>query len=231
MSALTSFVCVCQCAIYGDSFASSACSSFALIWANLARVAALTVVSAFLMFIGKLFVAFLTTGIAAIAIYKHYTLELNSLVMPVVVIFLLSYLVAALFMALLETTASTVFLCFLVDENYNKHSGSMLASTGLQNVIDAHKEEGAAYAAREQQKAGNRWGAGGGGGGGGAAAGSASAQPSTAPLGLPSQQISALPAAHSYPAIPQHMLHASHPASSAGPIQAVQLSSAPGRMI
>ena len=178
------------------------------------------------MFVGKLFVAFLTTGIAAIAIYKHYTAELNSLVLPVVVIFLLSYLVAALFMALLETTSSTVFLCFLVDEKYNKHSGSMLASAGLQHVIDAHKDEGAAYASREQLKASNRWGAGGG-------AGAATAQASAAPAGLPSQQISALPPVHSYPAIPQHMLHASHPgaASNAGQIQAVQLSSAPGRMI
>ena len=187
-------------------------------------MAALTVVSAFLMFVGKLFVAFLTTGIAAIAVYKHYDTSLNSLVMPVIVIFLLSYLVAALFMALLETTSSTVFLCFLVDEKYNKHSGSMLASAGLQHIIDAHKEEGAAYASREQQKASNRWG------GGGEAAGLTAAQ---SPVGLPSQQISALPPVHSYPALPQNMLHASHPAASthAGPIPAVQLSSAPSRMI
>jgi len=33
------------CAIYGDNFFSSACSSFALIWRNLARVAALHVVT------------------------------------------------------------------------------------------------------------------------------------------------------------------------------------------
>ena len=173
------------------------------------------------MFVGKLFVAFVTTGIAAIAIYKQYGAELNSLVLPVVVVFLLSYLVAALFMALLETTASTVFLCFLVDERYNKHSGHMLASDGLQSVIDAHKDEGAAYASREQQKAGNRWG------------GAGVPQPAVAGVGLPSQQISALPPVHSYPAIPQHMLHASHPASSsnAEPLQAVQLSSAPSRMI
>lgn len=174
------------------------------------------------MFIGKLFVAFLTTGIAAIAIYKHYDADLNSLVMPVVVIFLLSYLVAALFMALLETTSSTVFLCFLVDEKYNKHSGTMLASAGLQQVIDAHKEEGAAYAGREQQKANNRWGAGGG------VAGAASAQPTAATNALPSQQISALPPVQSYPALPQHMLHASHPAAAPN---AVQVTSAPSRMI
>ena len=215
------------CAIYGDSFAASAASSFALVWANLARVAALTLVSAFLMFVGKLFVAFLTTGIAAVAIYKHYDAEVNSLVMPVVVIFLLSYLVAALFMALLETTAGTVLLCFLVDERYNKHSGSMLASAGLQHVIDAHKEEGAAYASREQLLASNRWGA------GGAAGAPAAVQLSASAAGLPSQQISAMPAAHSYPAMPQHMLHASHPASTAntGPPPAAQLSSAPGNLV
>jgi choline transporter-like protein 2/4/5 len=145
------------CAIYGDNFAESACASFALVWANLARVAALSLVSAFILLVGKLLVAFLTTGLAAISIFHYYgDQELSSLVLPVVVIFLLSYLVAALFMATLDTTAATVFLCFLVDEKYNKQSGCMLASPGLQAVIDAHRETGAEYATREQQKAAYR---------------------------------------------------------------------------
>ena len=147
------------CAIYGDSFGESACSSFALIWANLARVAALSVVSAFLMLMGKLLVAAITTGVAAIAMYKHYDqAQVSSLVVPVVVIFLLAYLVASLFMSMVETTSSTVFLCFLVDEKFNKQSGRMLASEGLQSVINAHREEGEKWAAREQQKAAVRVG-------------------------------------------------------------------------
>jgi hypothetical protein len=195
------------CAIYGDSFAESACSSFALIWANLARVAALTLVSSFLFFIGKLLVAFLTTGVAAIAIYRYYHADLNSLVLPVVVIFLLSYLVAALFMSLMETTAATVFLAFLVDEKYNKQSGMMLASQGLQDVINAHKEVGAEYAAREQQKAAVR------------ANGldAALTQPPHAAVMMTTPAVSAVP-----PASYQH-----NPAAS----QAVQLSTAPSKMI
>ena len=198
------------CAIYGDSFAESACSSFALVWANLARVAALSLVSSFLMFVGKLFVSFLTTGIAAIAMYKYYTNGLNSLVLPVVVIFLLSYMVAALFMSLVETTSSTVFLCFLVDERYNKQSGHMLASEGLQSVINAHKEHGAEYAAREQQKAHIR-------ANGLSALGTPAGTPAQV---LGNQQVSAVPGPPQYQANP----HANHMA-------AIQLTTAPSNMV
>ena len=198
------------CAIYGDSFGESACSSFALVWANLARVAALSVVSAFLMLMGKLLVAFITTGIAAIAMYKVYDTQLNSLVVPVVVIFLLSYLTAALFMSLLETTASTVFLCFLVDEKYNKASGQMLASEGLQSVINAHREEGSKWAEREQQKAAVRV----------AGLGAAPAVPAMSGV--------ASPAGVAGVAVPGAAPVHAHPH---GVTQAVQLSTAPSRMV
>lgn len=128
-------------AIYGDSFTTAACSSFALIWNNLLRVAAITVVSAYLIILGKLVVSLLTTGVAALVManYPYYEQNLNSIIMPCSIIFLLSYLVASLFMAVFETTIDTTFICFLVDEENNR-GGVMLASKGLRDVVDNYAD-------------------------------------------------------------------------------------------
>lgn len=120
------------------------------------RVAALSMVAPFVMFIGKLLVALITTGAAMLAAYHIYDRQLSSLVVPTVTVFLLSYLVVSLFMSLLDTTTTTILLCFLVDEKFNKASGVMLASPGLQQVINAHSEMSKQMADREQQKANAR---------------------------------------------------------------------------
>lgn len=138
-------------AIWGDSYCTAACSSFRLIWSNLARVAAVSMVGAYIVFVGKLLVALVTTGIGGVIIYKQYNQTINSLVLPMVVIFVMAYMVASLFMMTLETTIDTVFLCFLVDEKYNKASGQMLASAGLQKVINAHSAKNEQVAARKMQ--------------------------------------------------------------------------------
>lgn len=52
------------CAIYGDPFCVSAWTSFAILWRNLARVAAINMVGTYISVLGKLLVAFGTAGIA-----------------------------------------------------------------------------------------------------------------------------------------------------------------------
>ena len=43
-------------------------------------------------------------------------------------------------MSLFETTIDTTFLCFLVDEEYNK-GGHMLASEGLRKIVDQYEKQ------------------------------------------------------------------------------------------
>jgi len=129
-------------AIYGDSFIPAACSSFALVWSNLARLAAVNMVGDFLLFLGKILVALLTTGIMAIAIQQEYADSVSSLVMPAVLIFIISYLVASLFMVIFDTTIDTIFLCFLIDEKFNKN-GQMLAPPSLVALVESYSTESA----------------------------------------------------------------------------------------
>jgi len=135
-------------AIWGDSFGTAACSSFALLFRNLARVAAINLVGAYLMLLGKVIVAMATTGIAAIIFIgvEHYKTDLSSLAMPCAVVFLLSYLVSSLFMVVFETTIDTTFLCFLVDEEHNPNN--MYASANLRQIVNSHSDKSMQMAER-----------------------------------------------------------------------------------
>jgi len=143
-------------AIWGDSFAPAVCNSFSLIWNNLFRVAAINMVGVYMLFLGKLVVALLTTGICSL-IMKAYGLDkLNSPVVPLVVIFIIAYMVASIFMVIFDTTIDTVFLCFLVDEKINKGSGNMYASDDLVKIVEAHSKDSKQEADRQHQIADNR---------------------------------------------------------------------------
>lgn len=130
-------------AIWGDAFGTAACSAFSLIWRNLLRVAAVDLVGEYLMLLGKVLVAICTTGICALIFisYPYYTENMSSIIMPCVVIFIVSFFIASLFMVVFETTMDTTFFCFLVDEEHNKGAGKMLAAPGLIQLVDKFAEE------------------------------------------------------------------------------------------
>jgi hypothetical protein len=125
-------------AIFGTSFATSACNSFALVWRNLARVAAITVVGGFILFLGKVIVAALTAGIvgAILVNVDYYEERVYSIIVPCALAFVIAWIVASLFMTVLDTTIDTVFLCFLVDDEHNNLNGrQMYASESLVNLV------------------------------------------------------------------------------------------------
>jgi hypothetical protein len=73
--------------IYGTGFCPSSCLSFALIWRNLARTAALSVVSGVLVFFGKVLIVFVTTAICAAALiaYDPFDQPISSPLLPLLV--------------------------------------------------------------------------------------------------------------------------------------------------
>jgi len=128
-------------AIWGGSFCPSACAAFALLWRNLSRVAAVNVVGAYLIGLGKLTVALVNCGAFVLVFinvdkYRH---SLSSPVVPCICIFVLSYFITSLFMVIFETVVDTTFLCFLVDCEHNT-GGLMMASPSLQKLVDKHAD-------------------------------------------------------------------------------------------
>jgi len=125
-------------AIWGDSFVPATCNAFLLVWRNLARIAALGIVSEIVLTMGKLFVAVLTTGLAALIMRAAYPDTLTSVAMPCFVVFMMALLIGEVFMLLYETTIDTVMICFLVDEECNLKSGQLFASPELSALVGAH---------------------------------------------------------------------------------------------
>jgi len=123
-------------AIWGDSFGTAACSSFKLLWGNLGRTGAMSAVSFFLIFLGKVLISLATLGFAAIIIKAQYP-DISSPVLPLVLIFVIGWMVASLFMSVFEVAMDTIFLCFLIDEKLHASSGTMCASKGLRQLVDA----------------------------------------------------------------------------------------------
>ena len=105
-----------QTAIFGTNFCSSAKNAFFLILRNVARIGACSLVSEFVMIIGKAFICAVTAGIAYFALDKMIGDELNSPIGPVLFIVLLSWCTASMFMNIFAMAISTVLQCFVADE-------------------------------------------------------------------------------------------------------------------
>lgn len=144
-------------AMWGDPFLSASCSSFALIWRNLGRVAAIHMVSNVILLIGKLCIVVVTVGLSAIILgnVSPWRETVSSAFVPCFLIAIISYFVSWIFFLTFETVIDTTFLCFLVDsENAEKHAGeAMFASKGLQSLIGKYELRSAMSAETEKKEA------------------------------------------------------------------------------
>merc|ERR1719373_508047 len=99
-------------------------------------------VSKYTELFGRLAISSLSTGLAVLVMKynDYYSRNLSSFLFPAVVIFVMSYVVAALFMMVFEVAVETIFLCFLVDEEV--HGEAKFANHGLtQMAAFAEKSE------------------------------------------------------------------------------------------
>ena len=109
------------CSIYGTNFCYSSYQAIKLIWSNIGRTAMVEGISKYMEIIGRFGIAMLTTGIAIVVFreYEYYDEHLSSFIYPAIPVFIISYLIASLFMMVFEVAVDTLFLCFLVDEIVN----------------------------------------------------------------------------------------------------------------
>ncbi|CAE7456067.1 slc44a1, partial [Symbiodinium microadriaticum] len=106
-----------QTAIYGYSFCKACRSAFFLIARNVLRVIAVSYVGDFVLFLGKLFVPLLTTFLCYLALgYAIGGKNVNGLVGPLVVVFILSYFIVNIFVEVFGMAISTILICYCADE-------------------------------------------------------------------------------------------------------------------
>jgi len=107
--------------IYGTNFCYSGLTALKLLWVNIGRAAMVQGISKYMEIFGRIGISALTTGLCLFVLYvnPYYKSHISSFIFPCVVIFILSYMIAALFMMVFEVAVDTIFLCFLVDEEVN----------------------------------------------------------------------------------------------------------------
>jgi hypothetical protein len=77
-------------AIWGDGFFTAACAAFALLWRNLARVAAINLVSSSLLLLSKVAVACLNAVLYAALFTYVPTVVVSSFVVPCLLVFIVT---------------------------------------------------------------------------------------------------------------------------------------------
>jgi len=115
----------CWIAAWGGNFCEGACSSFSLLLANIMQTAAMAWVGSSLLFLGKAFVSLFSTGVMCLII--DYCYNIDSLVGPALLIFIIALLVGHIFMVELNVAVDVIFMCYLVDSK--AHNGNLKYGT------------------------------------------------------------------------------------------------------
>jgi len=155
-------LCICECildrisknaliftALYGDPFCPAAIGSFKLVWNNLARVAAVSLVSAYVVILCKLAISAGTVGICGLVLIyaEPYKTDMSSPIFTLICIFIIAYVVASFFMTTYNTAIDTIFLCFIADEQTNGVENSF-ADQNLKDIINKHADKSAKIAGK-----------------------------------------------------------------------------------
>jgi hypothetical protein len=123
-----------QTAIHGYGFIGSGKASIALILKNILRVGGITFVSEFVLLIGKLFVTMLAAACSYIYISEYFTKDLYDPVAPTIMVAILAWMTATMFMDVLHMSVDTVLQCFIEDENANGEA--LFAPKSMRDLID-----------------------------------------------------------------------------------------------
>jgi len=126
-----------QTAIFGSSFCGSCKEAFFLILRNAARVAAISYVSGGVVFVGKVFITTLTTGISYFTIDHYVRDELYSIIGPLFFIAFIAYFIAGMFMSVYDMGIATILQCFVADEEMF-NADERYAEGSLKTWVDNH---------------------------------------------------------------------------------------------
>ncbi|KAM9947507.1 hypothetical protein ACTFIT_000831 [Dictyostelium discoideum] len=106
--------------IYGYSFCQGAKRGFQLVLTNILRVAAVNLVSSFLMFLGRVFITAATVGISLYLLKEHENLSFY--IIPVILIGFIAFAISTGFMSVYDMSIDTMLLCFCEDCERNDGS-------------------------------------------------------------------------------------------------------------
>merc|ERR1711871_421625 len=109
-----------QTAIHGYDFCKSARTAFFLILRNCLRVVAVNIVADFVLMLSKVMIPGITTTLCYLCIVygpdSNLSSEINGIISPMILTFLLAYFVALMFIEVFGMCIETILLCYIADE-------------------------------------------------------------------------------------------------------------------
>jgi len=139
-----------QTAIHGYSFCKACRTAFFLIARNILRVACVSIVGDFVLFLGKALVPLSTTFLCYVVLAYDKGDNVYGLFGPLFICFMLSFMVVCMFSEIFGMTISTVLICFIADEEmfppaeryaYSELTGTMKKSQQAAKVAQIAPEE------------------------------------------------------------------------------------------
>jgi hypothetical protein len=126
-----------QTAIFGYHFCKAAKCAFFLILRNIARIMALSIVSGFVLLLGKLVITAGATFLCYVCLaYTPVSDELNYIWLPLVFTAIIAFYVAAMFNEVWGMAMSTILQCFCADEEiYKGDKDAMYAGADLKATV------------------------------------------------------------------------------------------------
>lgn len=89
------------------------------------------------MFVGKVFITSMTTGLAYIAMSQQINDELYSIIGPLIFIAAIAWFIAGMFMGVYDMGIATILQCFVADEEMFDDD-QMYAEGALKSWVDSH---------------------------------------------------------------------------------------------
>jgi choline transporter-like protein 2/4/5 len=114
-----------QIALASENFCVSAMNAFILILKHAAKFTMVQGIGNVFMFLGKMTIASITTFIGFIIMENWASIEesLDSPAVPLLIIFMVSYTVGAVFVSVFSVSSNTILQCFLVDTDISEQEG------------------------------------------------------------------------------------------------------------
>ena len=111
-------------AISSESFCSSALNAFILILKNSAKFAFVEGFSDVFMFLAKVCISVFTTatGVLCMSLFLSET-PVSSPIVPALIMLLIAFIVAGIFVSIFDTGANTILQCYLIDMDVSKSQG------------------------------------------------------------------------------------------------------------
>ena len=129
-----------QTAIFGYPFCKASRMGFFLILRNALRISAVAVVTQVVLFIAKVFITVASAVAGYYYLEIHFGDQLNSLMVPTLLIGLCAYAVSEMFNEVFGMAISTILQCFVADEELFD-ADERFAPGSLAGTIDSTQQK------------------------------------------------------------------------------------------